>query len=133
MGMRETCYGFHAPALPPDQSAMTQWHVTLWLACYVAVFAGLSIFGAHRLRILWLYWRHRGHDAPPRARFESLPAVTVQLPLYNEAQVVGQLLDAVGGLDYPKDRLQIQIQIFATAIPSNFALPIIAWSRQRIA
>lgn len=88
---------------------MTQWHVTLWLACYVAVFAGLSIFGAHRLRILWLYWRHRGNDAPPRARFDSLPVVTVQLPLYNESQVVDQLLAAVGGLDYPKDRLQIQI------------------------
>jgi cellulose synthase/poly-beta-1,6-N-acetylglucosamine synthase-like glycosyltransferase len=88
---------------------MTHWHVTLWLACYVAVFAGLSIFGAHRLRILWLYWRHRGRDGLPLVRFESLPKVTVQLPLYNEAQVVGQLLDAVGGLDYPKDRLQIQI------------------------
>jgi len=88
---------------------MTHWHVTLWLACYVAVFAGLSIFGAHRLRILWLYWRHRGRDGQPQARFESLPVVTVQLPIFNEAQVVGQLLDAVSGLDYPKDRLQIQI------------------------
>ncbi|MCE9518531.1 MAG: glycosyltransferase [Verrucomicrobia bacterium] len=88
---------------------MTEWNVLFWLACYVAVFTGLSIFGAHRLRILWLYWRHRGHDAPPRARFESLPVVTVQLPIFNEAQVVHQLFDAVGALDYPKDRLQIQI------------------------
>ncbi len=89
---------------------MTQWNVTLWLACYVAVFAGLSIFGAHRLRILWLYWRHRRQDAAAaRAGFESLPMVTVQLPLFNELHVVDRLLDAVGELDYPKDSLQIQI------------------------
>ena len=31
------------------------------------------------------------------------------------------------------DAAPFQIQIFATAIPSNFALSINAWSRQRIA
>lgn len=37
------------------------------------------------------------------------PAVTVQLPIYNERHVVTRLVDAVAALDYPRDRLQIQI------------------------
>ncbi len=88
---------------------MTDWQISLWLACYVAVFLGLSVFGAHRLRILWLYWKNRGADAKPLKRFDTLPIVTVQLPIFNEALVVGRLLDAVSQLDYPKNRLQIQI------------------------
>jgi cellulose synthase/poly-beta-1,6-N-acetylglucosamine synthase-like glycosyltransferase len=35
--------------------------------------------------------------------------VTVQLPVYNELHVVERLIDAVARLDYPKDRLQIQV------------------------
>jgi len=35
--------------------------------------------------------------------------VTVQLPVYNEANVVGRLIDAACRLDYPKDRLEIQV------------------------
>lgn len=37
------------------------------------------------------------------------PAVTVQLPIYNERHVVARLVDAVAALDYPVDKLQIQI------------------------
>ena len=39
----------------------------------------------------------------------SLPAVTVQLPLYNEKYVVARLIDAVCQLDYPREKLQIQV------------------------
>lgn len=88
---------------------MTDWNVTLWLVCYVAVFLGLSIFGAHRLRILWLYWRHRKAEPQVTSTFETLPRVTIQLPLFNEMHVVDQLLDAVSQIDYPQDLLQIQI------------------------
>jgi cellulose synthase/poly-beta-1,6-N-acetylglucosamine synthase-like glycosyltransferase len=37
------------------------------------------------------------------------PRVTVQLPLYNERYVVERLIDAVCRLDYPRDRLEIQV------------------------
>ena len=88
---------------------MTDWNMTLWLACYVAVFLGLSVFGAHRLRILWLYWRHRKAEPQATGKFENLPDVTIQLPLFNEMHVVDQLLEAVSQLDYPREKLQIQI------------------------
>ena len=39
----------------------------------------------------------------------SFPPVTVQLPVYNERHVVRRLLRAVAALDWPQDKLQIQI------------------------
>ena len=39
----------------------------------------------------------------------TLPLVTVQLPIYNERHVAERLIDACAALDYPADRLQIQV------------------------
>jgi cellulose synthase/poly-beta-1,6-N-acetylglucosamine synthase-like glycosyltransferase len=38
-----------------------------------------------------------------------LPVVTIQLPLYNEKYVAKRLIDAVCKMEYPKDRLHIQV------------------------
>jgi len=38
-----------------------------------------------------------------------MPAVTVQLPIYNELYVTKRLITAVCNLDYPRDRLEIQV------------------------
>ncbi|MCY7331562.1 MAG: glycosyltransferase family 2 protein [Pseudanabaena sp. CAN_BIN31] len=40
---------------------------------------------------------------------EDLPIVTVQLPIFNERYVSRRLIDAVCQLDYPRDRMQIQV------------------------
>jgi cellulose synthase/poly-beta-1,6-N-acetylglucosamine synthase-like glycosyltransferase len=88
---------------------MSDLNLTLWFACYVVVFAGLSVFGAHRLRILWLYGKNRKNEPQAKARFSELPVVTVQLPLFNELHVVERLCQAVSNLDYPREKLQIQI------------------------
>ncbi|MEL6535040.1 MAG: cellulose synthase family protein [Bacteroidota bacterium] len=40
---------------------------------------------------------------------EDLPIITVQLPIYNELYVVERLIDCVAGLEYPKDKLEIQV------------------------
>ncbi|WP_306413696.1 cellulose synthase family protein [Cecembia lonarensis] len=39
----------------------------------------------------------------------DLPKVTVQLPVYNEKYVIDRLIEAVAELEYPKDKLEIQI------------------------
>jgi cellulose synthase/poly-beta-1,6-N-acetylglucosamine synthase-like glycosyltransferase len=39
----------------------------------------------------------------------GLPTVTVQLPIFNERYVAQRLLDAVCQLDYPRDRMYIQV------------------------
>jgi cellulose synthase/poly-beta-1,6-N-acetylglucosamine synthase-like glycosyltransferase len=40
---------------------------------------------------------------------EEIPYVTLQLPLYNELYVVDRLMEAVEKLEYPKDKLEIQV------------------------
>lgn len=80
-----------------------------WLLTYFLVLVGMAGYGFHRLLTICLYARHR-HDIPqPVAYFKTLPVVTVQLPMFNEKFVVKGLLDKVAALDYPKERLEIQI------------------------
>jgi len=39
----------------------------------------------------------------------SLPKITVQVPVFNERYIVSRIINAVANLDYPRDKLQIQI------------------------
>lgn len=41
--------------------------------------------------------------------YEMLPSVTVQLPIFNEKYVVERLIHAAARLNYPKNKLEIQI------------------------
>ena len=81
----------------------------IWTICYVAVLLGLALYGMHRYCIIYLYLRYRKNLPKPLSRFEKLPSVTVQLPIFNELYVVERLLQSVGKLDYPRELLQIQV------------------------
>ncbi len=69
----------------------------------------LAIYGVHRLVLVFVFWktRRRAPLTPPQPT--HWPRVTVQLPLYNEMYVSSRLIDAVAQLDYPADRLEIQV------------------------
>ncbi|MCH6550683.1 MAG: glycosyltransferase [Planctomycetes bacterium] len=81
------------------------------LACYLAVIGVVCIYGLHRYWLVWLFLRHRraleGSDPPDR--FGRLPRVTVQLPMFNERQVARRAIEAACAIEYPRDRLQIQV------------------------
>lgn len=83
------------------------------LVCYFVILLVLSFYGGHRYLMVALYWRYaKGKPDPsPKARFndQSLPIITVQLPLFNERYVATRLIDAACALDYPADRLEIQV------------------------
>lgn len=85
------------------------WQSTLWYICYTLVLIGLSGYGFHRLTIVALYLKHSRKKPQPKELFSDLPLVTIQLPLFNELYVVDRLLEAVSKIEYPKDKLQIQI------------------------
>ncbi|MFB3922612.1 MAG: cellulose synthase family protein [Terriglobia bacterium] len=76
---------------------------------YFTILVILSIYGIHRYHLTYLYLKHRHRTPKPRGHFETLPRVTVQLPIYNERYVVERLLEAVTRLDYPRERLDIQV------------------------
>ncbi len=77
---------------------------------YMAAVALLSIYSLLGILTLWLYWRHKDEDyLTPLVAMDDLPLVTVQLPVYNERFVVARLIRSAVQLDYPRDRLQIQV------------------------
>ncbi|MEW6322715.1 MAG: cellulose synthase family protein [Acidobacteriota bacterium] len=82
---------------------------TFILASYFFVLVILALYGWHRYYLVYLYMKHRDEVPVPKATFESLPPVTIQLPLYNEMYVVDRLIDAVCRLDYPRELLEIQV------------------------
>ena len=79
------------------------------LGSYFGALCVLSAFGFHRWYLVFLYLRHRRDDVAPAGRFDELPALTVQLPLFNEMYVARRLIDAVSAMDYPRDRIEIQV------------------------
>jgi glycosyltransferase involved in cell wall biosynthesis len=98
---------FHA--LPPKsfEPVGTWGMVAIYL--YFGSLALLCFYGLHRYLMVYLYYRHKKHPAVPPGRFEQLPFVTVQLPMYNEMYVAGRLIDAVCAMRYPRDRLEVQV------------------------
>jgi cellulose synthase/poly-beta-1,6-N-acetylglucosamine synthase-like glycosyltransferase len=78
-------------------------------ALYLVILLALAVYGFHRSLLVFLYYRHRDGQPQANGRYDELPAVTVQLPLFNEMYVVERLLDSVAGIRYPRDRFQIQV------------------------
>jgi cellulose synthase/poly-beta-1,6-N-acetylglucosamine synthase-like glycosyltransferase len=76
---------------------------------YFTMLVGLSIYGCHRYVMIYLYYKYRKETPRPTGQFATLPKITVQLPLYNEMYVAERLLDSVTALDYPKDKLEVQV------------------------
>ena len=77
---------------------------------YFIVLILLATYGIHRYVLVYLYYKHRRNKMnQPPGRFDELPRITVQLPIFNEQFVVDRLVDAVCRLDYPREKLDIQV------------------------
>jgi cellulose synthase/poly-beta-1,6-N-acetylglucosamine synthase-like glycosyltransferase len=87
-----------------------RWFDWAVLIPYFGLLGILSIYGLHRFEMIRTYFKHRKKavSAPP-VRFDRLPAVTIQLPLYNERYVLERLIDEVVKIEYPRELLQIQV------------------------
>src|SRR6266516_430237 len=82
---------------------------TLTLAAYFFVLIILAIYGWHRYYLVYLYMSNRDKEPQQGPPLDPLPVVTIQLPLYNEMYVADRLIEAVCRVDYPRDRLEIQV------------------------
>jgi cellulose synthase/poly-beta-1,6-N-acetylglucosamine synthase-like glycosyltransferase len=82
---------------------------TLLIGAYFIVIAVLAVYGFHRSQLLYILWRTRKNAPVPKELFQEKPLVTIQLPMFNELYVAERLLDAVALIEYPRDRLEIQV------------------------
>jgi cellulose synthase/poly-beta-1,6-N-acetylglucosamine synthase-like glycosyltransferase len=97
-----------------DQTFKGLYHWNLFDACmllpYFVVMILLSFYGIHRYTMCYQYFKYKKnyHPNPPR-HFEELPQVTIQLPIFNEQFVIDRLIEAVCAMEYPREKLEIQV------------------------
>src|SRR5438477_6662509 len=77
---------------------------------YFVVLTLLASYGIQRYTLVYLYYKKKkNRTLEPEQKFTELPRVTVQLPIFNEQYVVDRLLQAICRLEYPRERLDIQL------------------------
>ncbi len=105
------------------------------LALYTLCMLALFLFGLNSLLLSFLYLLNR---RKPRVKTVSQqpaewPLVTIQLPIFNERYMVQRLLEAVTALDYPPERLQIQVLDDSTDATVDLVRPLVdAYQRQGV-
>ncbi|MEI7436182.1 MAG: glycosyltransferase, partial [bacterium] len=98
---------------------MSAWVSGVLLGAYAFTSVGLMVYGLHCYFMIYLFVRrqkvcraeikddvkryHVGRELP------DYPFVTIQLPIYNEGAVVDRLIRCAVSVDYPADRLDVQV------------------------
>lgn len=98
---------------------------------FILIFYFLSLlvlfgFGMHGLFLLFYYRKYRNSkiEQPPLPK--ELPMVTLQIPLFNEMYVAERIVHTVCKLNYPKDKLEIQVLDDSTDQTQDILKPIVA-------
>ncbi len=80
-----------------------------FVTVYVIILFTVAFYGFHRYILVYLYIKHKNNSYKPKAHWTDLPRVTVQLPMYNEDIVAERIIKATCQIDYPLDKLDIQV------------------------
>jgi cellulose synthase/poly-beta-1,6-N-acetylglucosamine synthase-like glycosyltransferase len=89
--------------------------IGITLFVYTIILLVLFVYSLHSYILIFYYLKFKiltkwfKKRFPKRLTPAFYPVVTVQLPIYNEKYVVHRLVNSVMRLDYPKDRLEVQI------------------------
>lgn len=85
--------------------------VYLVASIYIFSLFFIFLFSLNQLHLTWYYLSGKHHKtaASPSTTCTVLPLVTIQLPVYNERYVVQRLIQSIVQLNYPKEKLEIQI------------------------
>jgi cellulose synthase/poly-beta-1,6-N-acetylglucosamine synthase-like glycosyltransferase len=78
--------------------------LVLFLVATVTGLISIYAFNIWVLSVLSIRGRNKVADPPT---LNSLPTVSVHLPIFNEERVAGRVIDACTKLDYPRDKLEI--------------------------
>ena len=87
--------------------------MSVWLAIVVVyglALLGLSLYSLNHAALSVVFWRHRRRLRPAGTLpAGTVPWVTLQLPMYNEFYVAERVIRSACDVDYPADRLEIQV------------------------
>lgn len=86
---------------------------TIIIVVYTVALLMIFAYALAQLNLLFNYLTSkRNTDNSERfdfSNFNEIPYVTIQLPVYNEMYVMERLLDNIAKIDYPNDKLEIQV------------------------
>lgn len=86
---------------------------SLIIVVYSVALLLIFMYALAQLNLLFNYLSARKHHKnSPTFDFskeEEIPYVTIQLPVYNELYVMDRLLSNIAEMDYPKEKLEIQV------------------------
>jgi len=98
---------------------MHSWEWAILGIYGVAMFV-IFAYSIMQLSLLVRYWKKR-KEPEFKDEIHEYPEVLVQLPVFNEFYVVERLIDAAAGLDYPPEKLIIQVLDDSTDESFNLA------------
>lgn len=85
------------------------WYEIFTVGIYLVIMLMLFIYSMGQLHLTFAYLKARKKKAPEVPTIQQYPFVTIQLPVYNEEYVIERLIDCICKLDYPSDKLEIQV------------------------
>lgn len=92
----------------------------------------MALYGLYVIALMAQYFRYRDRQVIAAPIWSAaLPVVTVQAPMYNERYVAERIIDALAALDWPRDRLQIQILDDSTDDTTAIARTRVEYHRRR--
>lgn len=83
--------------------------VILYLIALLLVFAYALIQLNLTINYIWSKRNHKGNSRVRKNNEYQWPLVTIQLPVYNEMNVMERLLKCISQIDYPYEKLEIQV------------------------
>jgi cellulose synthase/poly-beta-1,6-N-acetylglucosamine synthase-like glycosyltransferase len=83
-------------------------HVAL-VCLYIVATLILAVYGMYRYVQIFVYYRHHHKIPTPAGKFAELPHITVQLPMFNEMYVAQRVIEGACQIDWPRDKMQIQV------------------------
>lgn len=99
--------GKFLPAKMPDQQNYI-FNIILF-GIYFSILISISLLIIYKIKLLLCYLIFKNRHPKPLKRFDDIPFVTIQLPLFNEANVVERLLESVVSVNFPKEKFEIQV------------------------
>jgi cellulose synthase/poly-beta-1,6-N-acetylglucosamine synthase-like glycosyltransferase len=96
-------------ATAAEVHTLSQTVYSAFIVVYLLVLIVLAIYGFHRYLLVYMYYRYKDNAPKPRGQFSEHPKVCIQLPMYNEQYVARRLIEHTCRMDYPRDKLHIQV------------------------
>ncbi len=98
---------------------------------YLVLLGLLACYGLYRYHLIALYYRVRTRRSLSSEDPAVWPIVTIQIPVYNELYVVERAIQSACEVDYPIDRLEIQVLDDSTDETSEIIAKLAESNRQQ--